>query len=581
MAKPLPHRKHLSTTLLTVFLLASVLSACASKTPSENGQTATTPPALLTTTYTLSPTETITSTPTLLPTPNTDTWEFGLVVFSMGDGLYSHLFVYDPYTMPMTRLTSGDWDDVDPAVSPDGKQVAFASNRDGEWDIYILDVSTDKTLRVTNSQAYDGAPTWSPDSQYIVYQTKNGKKVDLIIQSVTDLNSDPVQITEDAGINFDAAWSPDGRQIAFITNRNGHNELWLFDLKSADNRFTIIATSDGADYFNPSWSPDGTTLAWCKKDTQDHIETLPVNSLTSSPKQVGTGCSPVWSPDSKTILATYQQANSQYLVAYDTYNDILSLPMINLQYHVDSFAWVDAAAAKFILNYVKLQSLPTPAALFTINYSLPPSDTGRSGVVEIKNLNAPTPYLADSADESFKALRKAFGAEVGWDFLGNLDNAYLPLTATTYPGIIENWLLTGRGIEVSSGALPAGWVSVTREDFDGKTYWRLWVKCLNQEGSCGKPMLTHSWDFSTRTSGDLQAYENGGTLGGIPDGYWVDFTEFASRYGWERLPAQEDWRYYFPGTLFDQFAFRQGLTWHQAMVQLYPEEAVDLLETGK
>jgi len=83
---------------------------------------------------------------------------------------------------------------------------------------------------------------------------------------------------------------------------------------------------------------------------------------------------------------------------------------------------------------------------------------------------------------------------------------------------------------------------VTREDFNGKTYWRIWVKCLDQEGSCGKPILSHTWDFSTRSSGDLSAYENGGSLSGIPDGYWVDFTEFANHYGWERLPAQEDWR---------------------------------------
>lgn len=581
MAIPSTHRKQLSRILLTGLFFGLVLSACGEKKLPESGSIATTPPVTQTASYTTAPTETSTSTPTLLPAPNSDSWNFGLVVFSMSDGLNSHLFVYDPYSMPMTRLTADKWNDIDPAVSPDGKQIAFASDRDGQWDIYILDVTTDQTQRITNSQAYDGAPAWSPDGQNIVYQTKQGKKIDLIIQSVADLNTGPIQITADAGLNYDAAWSPDGRLIAFITNRNGHDELWLFDLKSADNRFTIVAASDGADYYSPAWSPDGTMLAWCKKDTEDHIETIPVYALASSPKEIGNGCSPTWSPDSKTLLAVYQRANSQYLVAYDTRNDILSMPMINLQGYVDSFAWIDASVSDFILNYVNLQSLPAPESLFSIELSLPPSDTGRSGVVEIANLNTSNPYLADSTDESFKALRKAFDAEVGWDFLGSLDGAYLSLTATTYPGIIENWLLTGRAVAVSSGAVPAGWMAVTREDYDGKTYWRVWVKCLDQDGSCGTPILDHTWDFSTRNSGDLQAYENGGSLAGIPDDYWVDFTEFASRFGWERLPAQEDWRNYFPGTLFNQFVFRQGLTWRQAMLQLYPAEAVDLLETGK
>jgi TolB protein len=581
MTKPLKRRKQLSTILVAIFLLASILTACVNKSNPENGSTTTVVSPTLTTSYTPAPSETSTSTPTLLPTPKSDSWNFGLVVFSMDDGLYSHLFIYDPYSLPITRLTAGNWDDIEPAVSPDGKQVAFASNRDKQWDIYILDVTTDKIQNITNTLSYDSSPSWSPDGQYIVYQTKHGNKIDLVIQSVADLTSAPIQITEDAGINFDAAWSPDGRQIAFITNRNGRNELWLFDLKSADNRFTIVAASDGADFFNPAWSPDGTTLAWCRKDIEDHIEIAPINSLSSSPKEVGTGCSPTWSPDSKTILSIYQQANSQYLVAYDAGNDVLSLPLIALQNPVNSLAWVDASVADYLLNYANLQSLPSPAALFTIATSLPPSDTGRSGVVEIANLNAPNPFLADSTDESFTAMRKAFGKVVGWDFLGSLDEAYLPLTATTYPGIIDNWLLSGRAIAVSSGALPAGWMVVTREDFNGKTYWRIWVKCLDQEGSCGKPILSHTWDFSTRSSGDLSAYENGGSLSGIPDGYWVDFTEFANHYGWERLPAQEDWRYYFPGTLFNQFVFRQGLTWHQAMLQLYPEEAVDLLQTGR
>lgn len=527
------------------------------------------------------PTETITPTPTLLVSEATTTSSFGIIVFSMGDGLYDHLFIYNPYSRPLTRLTGSNWDDVEPALSPDGKQVAFSSNRDGQWDIFLLNLTTDEITKITNTKTYDGSPAWSPDGQYIIFETLNGNDVDLVIQSIIDSNSAPIQITEKAGDNFSPAWSPDGQRVAFITNRNGRNELWIFDLKSSDNRFTVIAASDQADYLDPSWSPAGTSLAWCKRDSEDRIEFAPVDALDASVENIGVGCSPTWSPDGRSILAIYQQANSQYLVAYDVADGALVMPLIKMQAQVQSTDWIDTNSSKYLQNFVDLQSIAVPNTLYTTVLSLPASETGRSGVVEIGGLSAPNPNLADSTDESFESLRDDVSEKVGWDFLGVLDDAYMPLTETTYPSITENWLYTGRAISISSGALSADWLTVTREDFSGETYWRVWVKCIDQTGGCGTPILSSTWDFSSRNSGDLQAYEDGGKLSANPNGYWLDFTEFASRYGWERLPAQNNWINYFPGTLFNQFVFRQGLTWQQAMLQLYPTDAIDLIDSGQ
>jgi TolB protein len=94
-------------------------------------------------------------------------------------------------------------------------------------------------------------------------------------------------------------------------------------------------------------------------------------------------------------------------------------------------------------------------------------------------------------------------------------------------------------------------------------------------------MQTSIWDFSARFDSDPVAYENGGKLSTIPSGYWIDFTEFAARYGWERLPSQADWRYYYPGTLFNQFAYTQGLNWTEAMLELYPPDAIQSLNNGQ
>jgi TolB protein len=123
----------------------------------------------------------------------------------------------------------------------------------------------------------------------------------------------------------------------------------------------------------------------------------------------------------------------------------------------------------------------------------------------------------------------------------------------------------------------ADWMVASREEFAGETYWRVWIKCKIQDGTCGEPLESPIWDFKSRFSGQPLAYENGGQIVAAPTGYWVDFTELALRFGWERLPSLNNWRSYFPGIQFNTFVLRQGLTWQQALLDIYPPEQVDLI----
>ena len=136
-------------------------------------------------------------------------------------------------------------------------------------------------------------------------------------------------------------------------------------------------------------------------------------------------------------------------------------------------------------------------------------------------------------------------------------------------------LHAGGAIAVNLAPLDAGWMVVSREGFNGQTYWRIWLKCLLQDGSCGTPIKLPVIDFYSRSNGDNESFENGGRINPPPGGFWLDFTTFALRYGWYRLPAESSWRSYFPAAQLNLFVRSDGLTWRQAMSEQYSKEKIE------
>src|SRR5262245_18153834 len=115
MQKPLL-RFHTPVILLT--LVGLFLLSCSPQIATETSEL---------TLATIFPTET----PEFIPTGPSGARE--MVILSYEEDGYAHLFAYIPEKMPLTRLTNGTWDDISPAASPDGKKIAFASNRSGFW----------------------------------------------------------------------------------------------------------------------------------------------------------------------------------------------------------------------------------------------------------------------------------------------------------------------------------------------------------------------------------------------------------------------------------------------------------------
>ncbi|HLO18563.1 MAG TPA: DPP IV N-terminal domain-containing protein, partial [Anaerolineales bacterium] len=238
-----------------------------------------------------------------------------VVIFSYEEDGYAHLFAYIPNKMPLTRITYGDWDDITPAVSPDGKKIAFASNRNGFWDLYLLDLSSGDVTQLTNTLQYEGAPTWSPDGSFLAFEAYEDDNLNIVVGPANDPLKDSIRLTASASADHSPAWAPDGRHIAFISD----GDVILADLDQTDgSRFTNLSNTELASESHPAWSPDGKRLAWAS--SSQSVGTSGIYVWDSSKKVpavwVGDGNWPAWDPSGDQIITTLAAPNSTYIIAY-------------------------------------------------------------------------------------------------------------------------------------------------------------------------------------------------------------------------------------------------------------------------
>ncbi len=159
---------------------------------------------------------------------------------------------------------------ISPAISPDGRYMAYFSSR-GLFgiDLYLAEVATGTVVRqltsVTRDAHFDAlsfissAGTWSPDGKqlaFVVYADGNNE-IDVMDVSSGDITR-RIRV-RGVGAMADPAWSPDGRTIAFTGFAGGISDLYLYDLTTSQAR---ALTHDREAQLQPAWSPDGRTLAF-------------------------------------------------------------------------------------------------------------------------------------------------------------------------------------------------------------------------------------------------------------------------------------------------------------------------------
>ena len=197
-------------------------------------------------------------------------------------------------------------DDATPDVqapSTESARIAFASHRDGNWEVYVTDADGRNQTRLTRRNGHTRFPLWSPDRSQIAFATQVDDSVhgwELWVMNAD--GTDARRLCSGLVAKSGRAWSPDGKRIALTRSEGDNMDVYVVNV--ASGRLSRVTSSAGDDR-DPAWSPDGSRMVFTsERDGNREVyvaraDGSDVQRLTAHPSR---DASPSWSPDGSRIL---------------------------------------------------------------------------------------------------------------------------------------------------------------------------------------------------------------------------------------------------------------------------------------
>ena len=261
-----------------------------------------------------------------------------IVFMSQRDG-NPEIYVMDTDGGNQRRLTSNSDKDFSPSWSPDGKRIAFISNRDGHvhprhgwstYEIYVMNADGSNPQNLTNNPSSDRGPSWSPDGKRILFSSArdndNPHNSEIYVMDADGSNQQ--RLTENIDDDRDPAWSPDGQRIIFSARREGNvenkfgitYEIYVMDADGGnEKRLTDNRNND----WDPVWSPDGKRIAFASDRKGDLVkfEIYVMDADGGNQHRLtenrGWESSPSWSPDGERIAFTSEREGNYEIYVMD------------------------------------------------------------------------------------------------------------------------------------------------------------------------------------------------------------------------------------------------------------------------
>lgn len=227
------------------------------------------------------------------------------------------IYVMDADGENQTSLTNNSAPDEDPAWSPDGSKIAFRSERDGNQEIYVMSADGTEVTHLTNNSAKDVHPAWSPDGSKIVFASNRDGNYEIYRMNADGTNQ--TRLTTNTYSDATPDWSPDGTQIVFNSARPIYKELITIDADSGGNELNLTNNN----HLNiiddhASWSPNGLEITFYSNENANndiyvvHADGSARARLTT---HAGIDAGAFWSPDGTSIaFASNRDGNYEIYV---------------------------------------------------------------------------------------------------------------------------------------------------------------------------------------------------------------------------------------------------------------------------
>jgi dipeptidyl aminopeptidase/acylaminoacyl peptidase/uncharacterized protein (DUF2249 family) len=221
-----------------------------------------------------------------------------IVFTSNRDGNYE-VYIMNSDGTNLVNLTNNAANDYKPIWAPDD-EIIFESNRDGNAEIYAMKLDGTDLTNITNNEASDISPALSPDTNMLAFASDRTGNYDIYVM---DKNGNVVNLTNDGYDDDRPTWTPDGKKIIFESNRSGDYELYVMN---SDGSEIINLTNNKAWDEQPKVSPDNSKIVFAS-DRDGNVELYLLNqegNITRLTDNEAYDWLPAWSPDGSKIAFT-------------------------------------------------------------------------------------------------------------------------------------------------------------------------------------------------------------------------------------------------------------------------------------
>jgi Tol biopolymer transport system component len=200
-----------------------------------------------------------------------------IVFASNRDGNWN-LFLLDLATGAETRITDNLSNEIAPAFTFDGQKVVFQSDRDGVWQIYEVNLSTLEQTRLSDGEGNDFDPLPSPKGDLVGFHSiREGQDSRVYVMNAD--GTDPQPVSEAGNDARNLSWSADQMLLAYNSNVDGDQDIYVYELASGETRqLTDNTTNDVA----PTWLCDSPTILWTSDATSDQVTPAEVDDIYST-----------------------------------------------------------------------------------------------------------------------------------------------------------------------------------------------------------------------------------------------------------------------------------------------------------